>query len=632
MRFFLLVLLGIGLLTWTQLRTRSETLPDATAAADSVHRWLASSAIELRSVEPGSGFDDLRRLRDLVDDARIVLLGEPTHGNREVYQLKHRMFEFLVEDMGFNVFVMETPMPESFDVDAYVSTGAQDAESALAATHVWPWDTEEVRSMVEWMRSRNADPTRPSTLRFYGFDIQSPERAVRGALEYLDRVDPTFAAEARAGLGHLAIPFSDPEAGGYRPIVGRDSDVSVQEAVDAVLTAFDANQDSWGAATGSDDWSVARQHARVLDQWVRANHDGGLRYGAVRDSAMAENIRWIVEREGPDAKIAVWSHNAHIANAEAVHRGDDSAWAGHLLRPVFGDDLLIIGFLFNQGGFTAIHADEPALGLRTFEVGPAPYGTVESMFAGAGLRLAAVDLRHLPTQGVVAAWFREPRPTRYSWGDYLPSAPEDYLTEYVLPVAFDALVYVDTTTPTRLLEPADYGAFPVVTVPANLDFEEGPIGESPMGWVVWSKLRRFGFEVATSDHRPYDGERAAVVGRTPSAEIGEASGNLIQWIDATPYRGKRVRLRAAARAELASGGLAFLRLRIQPGAAEGGYPDDPTPIFDSLDEHRVTSSEWRLYEIVADVPENAETISYGLYLAGAGTAWMDKVSVEAEEP
>lgn len=632
MRFVLLVLLGIGLLTWTQVRTRPETLPHVEVAADSVHHWLASNAIELSTVEPGSGFDDLRRLGDLVGNARIVLLGEPTHGNREVFQLKHRVFEFLVEGLGFNVLVMETPMPESFDVDAYVATGAHDAESALAATHVWPWDTEEVLSTIEWMRSRNADPTSPSTLKFYGFDMQSPERGARGALEYLARIDPTFAAEARAAFGHLAIPFSDPEAGGYRPIVGRDTDVSVQDAVDAVLAAFDANEDAWVARTGTEDWSVARQHARVLDQWVRANQDGGLRYSAVRDSAMAENIRWIMEREGPDARIAVWSHNAHIANAEAVHRGDGSVWAGHLLRPMFGDDLLIVGFLFNQGGFTALPADEPALGLQTFEVGPAPYGTVESMFSGAGLRLAAVDLRRLPPQGAVAAWFREPRPTRYSWGDYLPSAPDDYLTDYVLPVAFDALVYVDTTTPTRLWEPADYGAFPVVTGPANLGFEEGSIGRPPADWVVWSKLRRFGFDVVTSDDRPYDGEQAAVVRRAPGEEVGEASGNLVQWVDATPYRGKRVRLRAAARAELASGGLAFLRLRIQPEVAEDVSPYDPTPIFDSLDRYPVTSSEWRLYEIAADVPENAGLISYGLYLAGAGTAWMDKVSVEAGEP
>lgn len=632
MRFLLLALLGFGLLTWTYLRTLSEIPPEATATADSVHRWLVLNAIELHSVEAGSGFDDMQGIEELVGDARIVLLGEPTHGNREVYQLKHRIFEFLVENMGFNVLVMETPMPESFDVEAYLATGEHDAPSALAATQVWPWDTEEVLSMIEWIRFQNADPASPSPLKFYGFDMQSPERAARGTFDYLGRVDPILAAEAQAGLGHLAIPFSDLDAFGYRPVIARDAEASVQEAVDSVLAAFDANESVWAAATGIEDWVVARQHAQVLDQWVRANQDDGRRYSAVRDSAMAENIRWIVAREGPDARIAVWSHNAHVANAEAVHRGDGSAWAGRLLRQMFGDDLLIVGFLFNQGSFTALDAAEPALGLQTFQVGPSPEGTVESMFYAAGLRLAAIDLRDLPSQGTVADWFRRPRPTRYSWGDYLPSASEDYLTEYVFPEAFDALVYVKTTTPTRAVQPSDYGAFPVAAVPGNLNFEASSVGESPAQWVIWSKLRRFGFEVVTSDDRPFGGDRAAVVRRAPGDEVGEASGNLVQRINAAPYRGKRIRLRAAARADLPDSALAFVRLRIQAGDPGEVEDADRPPIFDSLDRHRVVSSDWRLYEITAEVPHDAGTISYGLFLVGAGNAWIDEISLEAEEP
>lgn len=196
-------------------------------------------------------------------------------------------------------------MPESFDVNEYVSTGVGDPARALAATHVWPWDTEEVAGMLAWMRHYNAVPTNTRKLAFYGFDMQSSERAARGTIAYLDRVDPLLASAARAGFGHLAIPFSDPEAGGYRPIIDRDSDATVQRAVADVLARFDDHQAAWVAATSADAWSVARQHAQVLQQWVEANRDEGRRYGAVRDSSMAENVRWIREREGPDAKVIV---------------------------------------------------------------------------------------------------------------------------------------------------------------------------------------------------------------------------------------------------------------------------------------------------------------------------------------
>ena len=626
MRFVLPLLLIACLIGATEVRAQSKRA--RTAATDTtgaVEHWLSSNAVRLNTVEAGSGIEDLQGLRDVVGDARLVLLGEPTHGNREVFQLKHRMVEFLVEEMGFNVFAFETPMPESFDVDAYVSDGVGDAASALAAAHVSPFDSDEVANMLRWMRRHNATSAQPLT--FYGFDVQSPERAAAGTLAYLDRVDPALASTARAGFGHLAIPFSDPDMGGYRPILDRDSDADVQEALAAVQAAFDANREAWAIATGADDWTVARQHARVLGQWVEANRDGGRRYGAVRDSSMAENIRWILERQGPDAKVVVWAHNAHVSDARAAHRSDGTDWAGRHLRRTFGDEMVIVGFLFNQGGFTALDATNSFAGMRTFTVDPAPPETIEARFAGAGLRTALVDLRRLPSSGAVSEWFRAPRPSRFSWGEYDLSAPEDHLTLDVLPDAFDALAYVDTTTPTRLIEPADYGAFPVLTAPVNLDFEHGVVGEAPAGWVVWSKLRRFGFEVTTTDAQPYQGRRAAAIRRAPGDAVGEASGSVIQRIDAAPYRGRRVRLRAAVRSEVAGDGLAFLRLRVHPPET-GSSLDDPTPLFDSLDEHRVRSDEWLVYEIVADVSEGAGLISYGLFLAGSGAAWLDAVSVE----
>jgi len=63
----------------------------------------------------------------------------------------------------------------------------------------------------------------------------------------------------------------------------------------------------------------------------------------------------------------------------------------------------------------------------------------------------------------------------------------------------------------------------------------------------------------------------------------------------------------------------------------GQGPGSQAMVFDSLDKYPVTSAEWRIYEIVADVPLNADSISYGLYLVGEGKAWLDSVSVEVVE-
>ena len=605
----------------------SAATEDAGAASDrAVVKWLAESAIRLETVEAGNGFDDLQGLREVIGDARVVMLGEPTHGNREVFQLKHRLLEFLVEEMDFTAFVLETPMAESFDVHEYVTTGVGTPERALAAAHVWPWDTEEVAALLAWMRAYNATPGKPRELSFYGFDMQSCERACRGTLDYLQRVDPEFAAEFRAAAGHLAVSFSDSDTSGYRPWVERDADAAVQQAVDAALGRIDAQREAWSAATGAADWEIARQHARLLHRYVEAGRDDGAEWNVVRDRTMAENLQWILAREGPKGKIVVWAHNSHVSNDAPMYHGQNVPFAGHYMRRALGDEVVIVGVLCRRGGLTAFEETVPSRGVMQFELGPTPEGSIEDLFAQAGLELAVADLRTLP-DGVVAEWFAEERPTRSSGAGYDPADPDRYYWTYLLPEAFDVLAFVDRTTPTRMVDPSHYLSVPTVGAPTNLDFEGDVVDGVPDGWQVWTKLARYGFEIGASTDRPYAGDVAAFVRRDPAEAVGEASGNIAQFVDASPYRGQRVRLRAAARVEPADDGFGFLRLRVLGEPSDSAH-DGPAKLFDSLDTCRVTSAEWQVYAIEADIPENAATLSFGLYLAGSGAACLDDVQLE----
>ena len=68
--------------------------------------WMRASAIPLATVKAANGLADLEPLRALIVDARIVSLGEATHATREFFQLKHRLLEFCVAELGFTVFAM----------------------------------------------------------------------------------------------------------------------------------------------------------------------------------------------------------------------------------------------------------------------------------------------------------------------------------------------------------------------------------------------------------------------------------------------------------------------------------------------------------------------------------------------
>src|SRR5438105_2039976 len=123
----------------------------------------------LSTVEAGRGFEDLAPLRELIGDARVVGLSEAAHGTREFFQLKHRLFEYLVTEFGFNIFMLEASFSESWPISRYVLTGEGDAGHSLASLRLWAWDCEEVLEPIEWMRRWNGEHERK--VFFYGCDV-----------------------------------------------------------------------------------------------------------------------------------------------------------------------------------------------------------------------------------------------------------------------------------------------------------------------------------------------------------------------------------------------------------------------------------------------------------------------------
>jgi erythromycin esterase-like protein len=154
--------------------------------------WITTNAVPLTTTEPGRGFDDLQPLKKMIGDARIVALGEATHGTREFFQLKHRMLEFLATEMGFTVFSIEANMTEAYRLNDYVLHGTGDPALLLKGLGFWTWDTEEVLDMIKWMRAFNASGK--GRVQFTGFDMQTPTVAVQTTEAFVSRYDAPYSA------------------------------------------------------------------------------------------------------------------------------------------------------------------------------------------------------------------------------------------------------------------------------------------------------------------------------------------------------------------------------------------------------------------------------------------------------
>lgn len=411
-------------------------LVDATvisAPPDAVVDWVRGAAVRLSSPEAGHGLDDLAPLADTVRGARIVALGEATHGTREFFQMKHRLLEYLVEKQGFTVFAIEANLPEARKVNDYVLHGTGDPAKALAGLYFWTWNTEEVLAMIRWMRTYNLDPKHAHKVQFMGFDMQTTSVAWPNVVAYLQKVDPTYAATLPAKMSG----FADSSIGmTWRSLVADDRKV-MRDGADAVVARLDAQRSAYTARSSAKDWRFAREDARVVAQAANM-FEGGNGGSPVRDAAMAENVDYILSEEAKGEKVVLWAHNGHIA--------DSPGWMGHHLRVAHGAEYRNIGFVFAEGSFQAIDQTGHGQGLHEFTLGPAPDTDVSTAFTRAGCELCILDLHRAP-EGPIGEWFRIQHPMRETGAVFRNE--EDMTVPARLADLFDAVVFVRTTTRAR---------------------------------------------------------------------------------------------------------------------------------------------------------------------------------------
>ncbi|MBK7193017.1 MAG: erythromycin esterase family protein [Myxococcales bacterium] len=394
-----------------------------TPAPAAVSEWIDATALRVASADPAHDLSDLEGVAKLVGNARVVGLGEATHGTREFFQLKHRLVRYLVERMGFTMFAIEANQPECRAINDYVVRGVGDPRVALAGIRFWTWNTEEVLALIEWMRSWNADPTHRRKVEFAGIDMQYTAGATASVTSFVRRV-----AAGDAAMLALIEGLADPSA------------ERLAAALAGLSAGFAKHARRWRGVDRAA-YELARQDLRILEQEAAARDDA-----TVRDAAMAENLAWLLAQSPKGTRAVVWAHNGHVARRGFV---DFRPPMGHHLRARFGAGYLPIGFAFDHGSFqaTAVTMDH-GHPVTEHRLGPASELDVAAPFTRVGSPIAIVDLR-TPPRGAVADWLAAPHPIRDAGSGY---ASEEAMTwPQALAQKFDALVYVRETTRARPL-------------------------------------------------------------------------------------------------------------------------------------------------------------------------------------
>ena len=340
---------------------------------------------------------DLEPLLRRIGDARVVLIGEASHGTSEFYRMRARITQRLIEKKGFNIVGAEADWPDAARIDHYVrQRDVLPSEwTAFARFPTWMWRNEETRSFVDWLHGRNLSLPHNERVAFYGLDLYSLYNSVREVIAYLKSVDPDLAAVARQRYGCLTPWEADPAAYGHAALTGAYH--KCEQDVAHMLVELLQKQQAYALQDG-ERFFDASQNARLVanaERYYRVMYYGSRASWNLRDSHMFETLRNILEFHGPKSRAVIWAHNSHIGNAVATEmgrRGEHNI--GQLCREQFGTGSYHIGFGTNDGTVAAASDwDGPMQVMTVRPAHPQSYERLFHMTSSPGLLLPLADQR-----------------------------------------------------------------------------------------------------------------------------------------------------------------------------------------------------------------------------------------------
>ena len=444
--------------------------PEAAEPARVRHAPLTGAISEEKLVkritdaaEPFGSIDtvDLVPLLERVGDARLVLLGEATHGTSEFYRMRERISRELIVKKGFRFIAIEGDWPDAARVDHYVRHLEYPPSewTAFARFPTWMWRNNEVRDFVNWLREHNAATKHEARVAFHGLDLYSLYVSIRSVLNYLDQVDPEAAKVARQRYGCLTPWQGDPATYGHAALTGsyRTCEPHVVRALKELLEKRVAYTEHDGER-----FFDAVQNARLVtnaERYYRIMYYGSRASWNLRDEHMFTTLKNLLAFYGTGSKAIVWAHNSHVGDSAATEmalRGEHNI--GHLCRQEFGGSAYLVGFGTNSGTVAAASDWDGPMEIK--KVQPALPKSYERLCHASGHPRFMLGLRNR-AELTSAQGLGKPQLERAIGVVYRPETERaSHYFQAILPRQFDEYVWFDDTRAVTPFDTAELAGLP----------------------------------------------------------------------------------------------------------------------------------------------------------------------------
>lgn len=391
---------------------------------------------------------DLQPLFDRIGDARIVMLGEASHGTHEYYMWRAHISRRLIEEKGFNFIAVEGDWPDCYRLNRFIKgydTGNKSAFKVLQSFDRWPtwmWANWEIVALADWMQNHNTGLPANRKAGFYGLDVYSLWESMENIMRYLEKTDPGALKMAEEAF-RCFEPYRQDEGRAYArasqfvPELCRTEVVELLKTIQQRLPSYN---------TDHENVFNVEQNAMIAvnaEKYYRAMIMGGPHSWNIRDRHMADTLERLLEFHGNQSKVIVWAHNTHIGDARATDMTDEGMYnIGELARIQHHDKgVALVGFGSYKGTVTAAKSWGAEMNQMTLP--EAVKGNWEYLLHQAGRenKLLIMDdfiandmlMEHHVGHRAVGVVYNS---SYEQYGNYVPS---------VLPLRYDAFIYLDET-------------------------------------------------------------------------------------------------------------------------------------------------------------------------------------------
>jgi erythromycin esterase len=420
-----------GLLSDSLLFTQEEPLIPNTDT--SFISWLnnKNNRIDIRSLT-SENFDDLRCLKQYLNDKSLVQLGESSHGTKEYNQIKVRLIKFLHEELGFDVIAFESGFFECY-YTYEILNNYTDEEALNNSIFSFVWGTEEVLELYKYIKQTQSTE---HPLILSGFDCQRSgdnyDKRPNFLYDMLSKIDTLYAAEVltfdnyflTTGIynNNYLVSNEDTIKSKYLEII-----LFIEQHIEQLVSYYQEKtlypifiKQSINSTLAEIDHRIAYIENDEEEQYY------------VRDSAMASNISFLKEELFPDKKIIIWAHNYHIA-----HDRDQKAWysnaknMGNWLVQKYREELYTIG-LYMLRGKTRTDYDWSIIDVEL----PTTSYSLESILYHSRKKYMFIDILNHPYE------------KGNEWMYYTITAKSSGFAdeEMIIKDEYDGIIFIDTST------------------------------------------------------------------------------------------------------------------------------------------------------------------------------------------